>query len=341
VLGIDEDYDKFDLQDFLIKLCKKLNLEKTDIVIKQIQPGSVIIQAEIYNKFESDDKKLHLKMIYQKLTDKEQKELAKMKIFFMFMGPVKSLSKMQKYREEIKLNPQYNRIYAHGHNYWPGALDDGKDRGNKPYYCPVGWQRCSFYVTDNFDEKFKGWCICYHGTKFVYGLSILLSGLKPADQAVHGAGIYVTPSVNYACHPRYSEVKLIESQSRGNFLKSGQYVQFVLECRVHPSSITKIGRETLGARDTRIDSNINNDIIEWVIDHKNKGLVDFNDPEASIICTGLLIRVTDKHPGLLPESKWWYSSHLCGSSNCCLLSIDLADLKRQKQNEDTCNIIFN
>jgi hypothetical protein len=317
-----------------------LNLQINDILVKQIQIGSTIIEAEIDNKLESSDKKLNLKMIYNKLTDKLKKYFGKMKVFFMFFGPIKTLSKMQKRRAEIKLNPQHDRIYARGRVYWEGNLNDGKDRGDKPYYCPVGWQRSSFYVTENFYGKFKGWSICYHGTKFAHGLSILLNGLKPAERAEHGAGIYATPSINYACHPRYAEVKKIPSSARKKIFKSGKYVQFVLECRVHPKNITTIGRETLAAKDTTIDSNISNDIIEWLIHTQGKDIVDFNDPDATIICTGILIRVTDDHPGLLPESEWWYKAHLCNRSNCCLLGIDLDSLKRKKQNGDKCKIIL-
>ncbi|CAF3962974.1 unnamed protein product, partial [Rotaria sp. Silwood1] len=41
-----------------------------------------------------------------------------------------------------------------------------------------------------------------------------------------------------------------------------------------------------------------------VINTKGKPIMDFNDPNATIICTGLMVRITDKHPGLLPESQW-------------------------------------
>ncbi len=310
-------------------------------MVKQIQSGSTIVETDIFNKLGSKDKKFSLKMIANKLTDTFRKVLAKMKIFFMFMGPIESLAEMQKYRAEITLNPEFNRIYAHGHNYWQGAINDGKNRGNKPYYCPIGWQRWSFHVTDTFDTKFNGWCICYHGTKFKYGLAILLSGLKPADNDEHGRGIYTTPSINYACHPRYSEVKQIDSAAGKKFFKSGKYIQFVLECRVHPNNILKEEKETLGAYNTTIDPNIDNSIIEWVINNQNKSLVDFNDPNSSIICTGLLTRVTDEHPGLLPESQWWYKSHLCEHPKCCLVGIDLASLIRQNQHGDKCTIIFN
>ncbi|CAF5223776.1 unnamed protein product, partial [Rotaria magnacalcarata] len=177
----------------------------------------------------------------------------------------------------------------------------------------------SFYVTDRFSERFKGWCICYHGTKFTYGLSILLNGLKPADTDVHGAGIYVSPSITYTCHPRYAEVKLLDSSSQSKFFKSGKYVQFALECRVHPNNIRKKASETLGARNTTIDCNINNEVIEWLINSQNKSVVDFNDPDCSIVCTGLMIRVTNDHPGLLPDSQWWHNSHICNNKDCCLL----------------------
>ncbi|CAF1287756.1 unnamed protein product, partial [Rotaria sp. Silwood1] len=335
-LGIDEDCHKFDLRDFLKKFCDTLNLEINDISVQKIQAGSAILEATIYDKLKSSNKKTRLKMICNKLTDKLQTQLAQMNIFFLFMGSIESLHKIQKYRAEIKLNPEYNRIYARGYNYWVGALNDGIDRGNQPYYCPVGWQRWSFYVTEYFYEKFKGWCTCYHGTKFVYALSILLSGLKPAVADEHGDGIYVTPSINYASHPRYSEVKFIEASSQKLVFKSGEYVQFVLECRVHPKYIKKIAKETLDASNTTIDSNITNDIIEWVIDHQNKSIVDFNDPNASIICSGLMIRVTDDHPGLLPQSQWWHKSHLCNKSSCCALGIDLNRLKGKNQRGDKC-----
>ncbi|CAF1122018.1 unnamed protein product [Rotaria sordida] len=340
-IGIDEECNQFDLQSFLTQFCNKLHINIDDIVVKQIQVGSSILEAEIPDKLGSNDKQLRLKMIYQSITDKLQEEFGKMKIFFLFMGPIKSLFKIQKYRTEIKLNPQYNRIYDRDYDYWEGPLHDGRDRGNKPYYCPIGWKRCSLYVTDKFYEKFKGWCICYHGTKFSNGLSILLSGLKPARIKAYGDGIYATPSVNYASHPRYSEIMPIDSSHQKTFFKSGKYLQFILECRVHPNNIKKTDEETLSVKDgTTIDSNIKNEDIEWVIDNRNKTIVDFNDPDSPIICTGLLIRVTDNHPGLLPQSQWWFNSHLCDYKKCCALGIDLDSLEGQRQHENKCNIIY-
>ncbi|CAF4331336.1 unnamed protein product, partial [Adineta steineri] len=215
----------------------------------------------------------------------------------------------------------------------------GRNRGQHPYYCPVGWKRYALYVTDNYDERFKGWSICYHGTKFSHGLSILLSGLKLAEANELGEGIYASPSIIYSSHPRYSEIKEIKPSEQTPYFQSGKYVQFMLQCRVHPTNIITIGPETLVVGNTTIDSNVNNNIIEWVVDTKGKSIVDFNDIDATIVFTGIMIRVTDKHPGLLPESQWWYSSHLCNSTNHCALGIDLTTLKNQKANEDRCNVL--
>ncbi|CAF3105575.1 unnamed protein product [Rotaria sp. Silwood2] len=239
------------------------------------------------------------------------------------------------------MNPKYNRTYVQGRDFWRGSVPDQLDRGGNPYFCPVGWSRWSFYVTDNFYQKFKGWSICYHGIKFSYGLAILLSGLKPAETAALGEGIYATPSVNYACHPRYAEVKLIQSSANNKFFKNGTYVQFVLECRVHPNNILLKGPQTLNAFNTKIDDNIGNDVIEWLIDNQGKEMVDFNDPNASIVCTGIMVRITDQHPGLLSQSQWWYHSHLCDYKKCCLLDIDVETLRRLKKSDTQCNIMYN
>ncbi|CAM4805580.1 unnamed protein product [Rotaria magnacalcarata] len=302
--GIDEDCHQFRLQTFLNNVCSILNITMHDISINNIQYGSTILETEIFGKLESKDKALKIRVMYESLTDKMQEELAKLNVFFVYMGSIEAFAKQQNYRSEIKLNPQFNRTYGPGHTYWIGALNDGRDRGGKPYYCPVGWQRNSLYITDKFRARFKGWCICYHGTKFNFGLAILLSGLKPADCTAHGEGIYASPSIIYACHPRYAEIKEIEPTHQNEYFKNGKYVQFVLECRVHPSNIKVIGRETLGAR-TTIDSNVSNEEIEWVIETNAKKIVDFNDVDAEMICTGIMIRVTEQHPQSLPDSKWW------------------------------------
>ncbi|CAF3451238.1 unnamed protein product, partial [Rotaria sp. Silwood2] len=81
-------------------------------------------------------------------------------------------------------------------------------------------------------------------------------------------------------------------------------------------------RERLKARDSTIDSNIDSEVIEWIIDDQEKAIIDFNDPKAFLVCTGLLTRMTDKHPELLPELQWWYTSCLCSKRPCFCLGKD-------------------
>ncbi len=119
-------------------------------------------------------------------------------------------------------------------------------------------------------------------------------------------------------------------------------MQFVLQCRVHPKHIKKIAGETLRTSGSTIDSNINNNVIEWIIDTDGKSIVDFNDPDSTLVCTGLMVRVTNNHPGLLSESDWWFRSHLCPKKEDqhCLLGIDLDDLNKQKLDGVQCTIIY-
>ena len=339
-LGVDENCDQFDLQQFMTVFTSMIGFKMKDLLTKRIQQGSAILEIEIDDKFAGENRHLKIRAIADSITDDLRDELGKMKIFFMFMGPIKALESVQKFRSEIKLNPKYNHIYSPAHNFWQGALSDGRDRGGKPYYCPVGWKRWSFFVTEHFDKRFKGWCISYHGTKFEYGLSVLLSGLKPALVTAHGAGVYATPSVRYAAHPRYAEVKAIQSSTQSKFFPNGQYAQFVLECRVDPNSIKVIGAETLRAHGIVIDPNVANEEIEWLINSQSQPILDFNDPTAPIVCTGIMVRITDEHPGLLPESEWWFKSHICDKPQCCRLGTSLQALEQKRRSGAKCNIIY-
>jgi len=337
---VDQDCKSFNLKEFLQKLSEKLNINMKDIIMTKIQEGSAVLEAQLSEKFLGNDAKIVLKALVGTLTDEVQKDFGIMKMFFMFLGPIKSLFNMQKRRAEIQLNPAFNRIYARGHDFWQGPNNDGKDRGGKPYFCAVGWQRWSFYVTDEFDKKFNGWCIGYHGTKFEHGLSILLNGLKPAKVAAHGKGVYLTPSINYAAHPRYSEIKKLTKKEREHFFALGEYVQFVLECRIHPNNITKIARETLAVDKKTIDENIPNDKTEWLVDIQHNEMINFNDPNSIIVCTGMLTRLTDKHPCFLPESEWWFYSLLSDKDQAKALKFDFKSLWTMKQNGATCSILY-
>ncbi|CAF4898074.1 unnamed protein product, partial [Rotaria sp. Silwood2] len=61
--------------------------------------------------------------------------------------------------------------------------------------------------------------------------------------------------------------------------------------------------------------------------------MEFNHPDASIICTGLMIPNINNQPGLLPESEWWFKSHLFDNKRCFCVDIDLDDLEKPKDNK--------
>ena len=89
-----------------------------------------------------------------------------------------------------------------------------------------------------------------------------------------------------------------------------------------------------------IDPNVPNDEIEWLISNQNKRIVNFNDPSSPIVCTGIMVRITDEHPGVLPESEWWFKSHLCDNVKCCQLGISTKVLQQKLRNGSECNIIY-
>lgn len=260
-VGIEEDFDTFNVKEFLKAFCNIMHLNIKDIRSIKLEHGSVILNIML------DGAKSKIKLLVEKviepMIDKIKQDLAKLKVFFMPMGDVDILKKAPELRQQIKLHPQWNRTYGQGHTYWTGPLNDGKDRGKYDYFSPVGWKRYALDVSIDFEEKFKGWSICYHGTKFQFGLAILLSGLMPAQNAAWGSGIYASQSIIYACHPRYAEVKEIKSAEEQKVFKNGKYIQFILQCRVHSDNIKTVKPETLRvANGTIIDPNLSNDVLE-------------------------------------------------------------------------------
>jgi len=136
-------------------------------------------------------------------------------------------------------------------------------------------------------------------------------------------GICLTPSIIYASHPRYSEVTEISPEFLEDFPKNAKYIQFVLECRVDINRLKKNPENKIGCPDTLndsinecvIDPNFANNKIEWFI--KGKKFCKFNK-ESPVVCTGLMYRITDKHPALLKESTWWFKKHLCDKKKVLL-----------------------
>eukprot|EP00486_Rosalina_sp_Unknown_P013232 CAMPEP_0201591894 /NCGR_PEP_ID=MMETSP0190_2-20130828/189932_1 /ASSEMBLY_ACC=CAM_ASM_000263 /TAXON_ID=37353 /ORGANISM="Rosalina sp." /LENGTH=194 /DNA_ID=CAMNT_0048050405 /DNA_START=1310 /DNA_END=1892 /DNA_ORIENTATION=- len=104
-----------------------------------------------------------------------------------------------------------NCQYGPGHTNWSGALNDGKSRGGEPYFCPKGWKRYALDISDaayNFDSKYDDWPIAYHGAQYDFAGMITMTGLRCSKDGggtgCHGAGVYLSPSIKYVSHPRYT-----------------------------------------------------------------------------------------------------------------------------------------
>lgn len=156
-------------------------------------------------------------------------------------------------------------------------------RGDKPYFKPAGWIRCGL---GNVPTHCEDWCIAYHGTTNSNALRILLHGLKRPGEAgvsvahgqVHsqsGASIYVSPSIEYAAFPCYSQLfKLGEEH----------WAQLVLECKVRPTSF-KEAPGTLSSNkhwpnDVSIDGNFAGlSGLEWLLER-----------ESDVVVSALMIR---------------------------------------------------
>ena len=66
--------------------------------------------------------------------------------------------KKVKIRKKISFLIDYNKKYGPtsmgGDTYWIGALNDGRNRGGKPYYCPIGWKRWTLQVRNLDGNQF-------------------------------------------------------------------------------------------------------------------------------------------------------------------------------------------
>lgn len=180
-------------------------------------------------------------------------------------------------------------------------------RGGWPYHKPTGWLRYALRREDF--SMFKNWCVAYHGTKSDSAARILVKGLRAPrrpDQLAHGqaggtgSSIYLSPSVEYAAHPVYSQ--LIE-------LGPEHWAQLVMECRVAPGSFRQ-QRRTLAQQHWPMDLSFDQYLppdagFEWLLE----------DPKA-VVVTGLLVREfgcgARAEPGLYGEAASQVSSGLYG-----------------------------
>jgi len=204
------------------------------------------------------------------------------------------------------MDVRWNRAYGpeKGSINWKGDLKDGRDRGSTlgfKYICPVGWKKYGIRVNcvkdgKEFDAKFKGWPVAYHGTAGENAVPILQSGFH-ANTGCFSQGIkvvYFSPSIRYVSHARYAKITR----------KNKKYIQMVFQCRINPKWIWKKGSGTVGQRGKQIDPNYKNNEIEWLVKPPNESRLTVLDNDM-FICYAIMIRESDKKPAELDESSWW------------------------------------
>jgi len=217
-------------------------------------------------------------------------------------------------------NPAFNRIYGTGlvaDGFRPTVFDYLDYSGEK-YFCPTGWRRISINVAsspEEFDRKYGGWHVAYHGTNHELAATVLTSGLMPLVDMNSGreAVVYFSPSIEYAGHLRYSKTYEVSG-------KDGEkkYMQMVLQVRVNPYRIwKKIGGTLPGGmtpncngyikkRDSKAaDPNFpGNENLEWMVKPLpgGSGIDQFSDV---FVIYGLMIRSSDTDLCRLPQNDWW------------------------------------
>ena len=61
----------------------------------------------------------------------------------------------------------------------PQHFSEVPNYSGETYYCPNGWRRININVADSaaeFDQKYGGWHVAYHGTNHELASTILTSG---------------------------------------------------------------------------------------------------------------------------------------------------------------------
>ena len=129
------------------------------------------------------------------------------------------------------LHPQYDYDFSN-------KKDDGKTymRGGFEYKRPYGWKRIAIKVLGRYEddnwlgpngirtEQARGeWPVSYHGTNMSSAQMILKTGIKPGPRALHGKGIYTSPSL-----------EMVDRLYAQEFTYKGKTYKIVLQNRVNP-----------------------------------------------------------------------------------------------------------
>ena len=113
--------------------------------------------------------------------------------------------------------------------------------------------------------------MAYHGTKSKFVTSTLTQGLRSSTPTAEkvccyleylgaAAALYLSPSIEYAAHPRYAEP----------IRWGAQWAQVVLQVRVNPRILcSKMSGTLPGAlsNDPQLDSHFSNEELEWIESH--------------------------------------------------------------------------
>jgi len=310
-LRLDGDFHRWSTnqsairQQFCANLTNIFQLPKDSLRIVRVEQGSAVLHIiapvpygqVMVEKLAKDSEIARLNM--EKLKECCRK----------FASPLCSvtLGEMGLKIEDRVMDPSWNRIYVFSRGqtngtFWLGSLD----RGGKPYFCPKGWTRYAIKVAENsaaFDIKWGSWHIAYHGTRGRIAPLILKTGLRPNTAGCFAkkgtSRVYLTPSIEYAAHPRYAR----PWKKRD---KQNQWYQLVFQCRVNPTAVGKAYCETLILDDENkripIDENFSNRELEWVIPAES---VNDRFIQENIICYGIMIRKSECDPKGLQASHWW------------------------------------
>jgi len=205
------------------------------------------------------------------------------------------LSKQDRYFVEFSHPKKNSSVWT---TSWKGPLKGTLSKAYPYYPPPPGWRRFSLKcpMSQRNYNTFDDTSIMYHGCHPANAQKIARNGFKPGE-CQHGyKAVYLTPSILYAAHPRYSKVTVV----------NGKYYQAVLECRVW-DKLCKEGDtkpETLSVRNKYvIDPHYpDNQLLELLVASNN----EFVKPEDGIVVSGVMVRCLGKDPFLYDRSsRWW------------------------------------
>lgn len=160
----------------------------------------------------------------------------------------------------------------------------------------------------NFDYfySYGDWAVAYHGTKSNFVSSILTQGLRSSTPTAEkaccyleylgaSAALYLSPSIEYAAHPRYAEP----------ICWGAQWVQVVLQVRVNPRVLCTKEAGTVPntqSIDPQLDSHFSNDELEWIVTAAPGMHLTASQ---GVIVSGIMLRFSDVHPYEKEKNKWW------------------------------------